>query len=148
LHAADNGDRGGNRVPVALEAVRTRGRENLHRAWDNDLVRLALHAPRRQRPPADIDALALEARSLVDDAGQGSPDSWALESNNLARNVAYHYRGFACDRVPRDSVVLDQDYQRQAGAIVRERLLLAGARLAAMLNAILLPGGSAGQGSR
>src|ERR1700694_337752 len=26
LHAADNGDRGGNRVPVALEGVRTRGR--------------------------------------------------------------------------------------------------------------------------
>ena len=137
LHAADNGDRGGNRVPVALEGVRTRGHENLHRAWDNDLVRLALHAADRQRPPADIDALALEARSLVDEAGQGSPDSWALESNNLARNVAYHYRGFACDRVPRDLVVLDPDYQQQAEAIVRERVLLAGARLAAVLNGTL-----------
>jgi len=133
---------------VALEGVRTRGRENLHRAWDNDLVWLALRAPGRQQPPADIDALALEARSLVDDAGQGSPDRWALESNNLARNVAYHYPGFACDRVPRDIVVLDQAYQRQAEAIVRERVLLAGARLAAMLNAILASGESAGQGSR
>jgi hypothetical protein len=147
LHAADNGDRGGNRVPVALAGVRTRGRENLHRAWDNDLVRLALHAPERQRPPADIDALALEARSLVDEAGQGSPDSWALESNNLARNVAYHYREFACDRVPLDIVVLDQDYQQQAKAIVRERVLLAGARLAALLNAILVSEESAGQRS-
>jgi hypothetical protein len=147
LHAADNGDRGGNRVPVALAGVRTRGRENLHRAWDNDLVRLALHAPERQRPPADIDALALEARSLVDEAGQGSPDGWALESNNLARNVAYHYREFACDRVPLDIVVLDQDYQQQAKAIVRERVLLAGARLAALLNAILVSEESAGQRS-
>ena len=66
LHAADNGDRGGNRVPVALEAVRTRGRENLHRAWDNDLVRLALRAPERRRAPADIDALAAILKSLAD----------------------------------------------------------------------------------
>ena len=139
LHAADNGDRGGNRVPVALEGVRTRGRESLHRAWDNDLV--------RRQPPADIDALALEASSLVEEAGQGAPDSWALESNNLARNVAYHYRGFACDTLPADIVVLDQEYQRQAAAIVRERLLLAGARLAALLNRILVSGGSAAQRS-
>jgi S1/P1 Nuclease len=147
LHAADNGDRGGNRVPVALEGVRTRGRENLHRAWDNDLVWLALRAPARQQPPADIDALALEARSLVDDAGQGAPDSWALESNNLARNVVYHYRGFGCDTVPPDIVVLDPEYQQQAEAIVRERVLLAGARLAGILNRILVSGGSAGQRS-
>jgi len=100
LHAADNGDRGGNRVPVALAGVRTRGRENLHRAWDNDLVRLALHARERPQPAADIDALALEASSLVEDAGQGAPDSWALESNNLARSVAYHYRDLPATRRP------------------------------------------------
>ncbi len=147
LHAADNGDRGGNRVPVALAGVRTRGRESLHRAWDHDLVRVALHAPERQQPPADIEALALEARSLVEHAGPGSPDSWALESNNLARNVAYHYRAFACDTVPPDIVVLDQDYQRRAEATVRERVLLAGARLAAVLNRILVAGESTGQRS-
>jgi hypothetical protein len=105
LHAADNGDRGGNRVAVALEA-----------------------------------------RSLDEAAGQGSTDSWALESNNLARK-AYHYRGFACDSVPPDIVVLDQDYQRQAEAIVRERVLLAGARLAAVLNGILVSSESAGRRS-
>ena len=147
LHAADNGDRGGNRVPVALAGVRTRGRESLHRAWDHDLVRVALHAPEPQQPPADIEALALEARSLVEHTGPGSPDSWALESNNLARNVAYHYRAFACDTVPPDIVVLDQDYQRRAEATVRERVLLAGARLAAVLNRILVAGESAGQRS-
>jgi len=109
------------------------------------------HAASRDRnqaqPPADIDALALEASSLVEEAGQGAPDSWALESNNLARNVAYHYRGFACDTLPADIVVLDQEYQRQAAAIVRERVLLAGARLAALLNRILVSGGSAAQRS-
>ena len=137
LHAADNDDRGGNRVQVALWGVRTRGRENLHRAWDGDLVKLAFHARNRQQPPDDIDALASEARGLVNDAGQGSPDQWAFESNNLARNVAYHYPGFACNSVPQGIVVLDNDYQQDAEEIVRERVLLAGGRLANLLNSIL-----------
>jgi len=143
LHAATNADRGGNLVQVTLAGVRTRGRENLHRAWDNDLVKLALHARNRQQPPGDIDALALEARQLAGDAGQGSPDSWARESNNLARNVAYRYVGFACNSVPPGIVVLDAAYQQEAEDIVRERLLLAGARLATLLNQTLAPPGSA-----
>jgi len=138
LHAADNGDLGGNRVAVALEGVRTRGRENLHRAWDGELVALALHARGRQQPPADIDALAREARSLVAEAGQGTPASWASQSNNLARNVAYRYPGFACGSVPQGIVVLDREYQREAEEIVRERLLLAGGRLANLLNDLLV----------
>ena len=138
LHAADNGDLGGNRVAVALEGVRTRGRENLHRVWDGELVRLALHARGRQQPPAGIDALAREARSLVAEAGQGTPASWASQSNNLARNVAYRYSGFACGSVPQGIVVLDREYQREAEEIVRERLLLAGGRLANLLNDLLV----------
>jgi hypothetical protein len=137
LHAADNHDHGGNDVTVVLAGVRTRGRESLHRAWDNELVTLAL------QPPANIAALAVEARSLVGDAGQGSPDSWAVESNNLARNVAYTYAGFACNIVPQGTVVLDAAYQQQAEALVRERLLLAGARLAAVVNQTLAPARSA-----
>jgi hypothetical protein len=138
LHAADNGDRGGNDVAVALAGVHTRGRENLHRAWDGELVRLALHTGSRQQPPPDIDALALEARRLVLDAGQGVPEEWARQSNRLAANVAYQYPGFVCGRVPDGLVVLDRDYQREAQEIVRERLLLAGGRLANLLNEVLV----------
>jgi S1/P1 Nuclease len=137
LHAADNGDRGGNDVQVALAGVRTRGRESLHRAWDGELVRLALNTRDRQRPPAGIDALALAARRLVADAGQGTPESWASESNRLARSVAYRFPGFACGRVPQGIIVLDAAYQREAERVVRERLLLAGARLADLLNRVL-----------
>jgi hypothetical protein len=140
LHAADNDDRGGNSVQVALAGVRTRGRESLHRAWDNDFVTLALHARNRQRPPTDIDALAGEARTLVGEAGQGNPDNWVSESNNLARNVAYRYPGFVCGGPPLGIVVLDAGYVQEAAALVRERLLLAGARLANLLNQSL--GGS------
>jgi hypothetical protein len=139
LHAADNGDHGGNLVPVALEGVHTRGRENLHRAWDNDLVQLVLHTRNRQQPPPDIDTLAAEASNLAQQVGQGSPDSWARESNNLARNVAYHYAGFACNSLPAGVVVLDAAYLDDAELVVRERLLLAGARLAALLNRALAP---------
>ena len=134
LHAADNQDRGGNAVPVALAAVRTRGRESLHRAWDNDFVKLALESRNRQQPPADMDALVSGAQTLLGEAGAGNPASWASESNNLARNVAYRYPGFACGAVPHTIVVLDQAYVSGAAALVRERLLLAGARLANLLN--------------
>jgi nuclease S1 len=134
LHAADNGDAGGNRVAVALAGVHTRGRENLHRAWDGELVQLALGTGNRQRPPPDIDALARAARVLSATAAQGTPASWAEESNQLARIVAYHYRGFGCGRTAADIVVLDRLYQRAAQAVVRERLLLAGGRLAKLLN--------------
>lgn len=139
LHAADNGDAGGNRVAVALAGVHTRGRENLHRVWDGELARLALHAHGNQQPPPDIDALALEARSLVATAGEGTPASWARESNSLARNVAYRYPGFGCGRAPRNIVVLDRAYQDEAESVIRERLLLAGGRLARLLNALLTP---------
>ena len=145
LHAADNGDHGGNLVPVALEGVHTRGRENLHRAWDNDLVQLALHARNYQQPPPDIDALAAEAANLERGVGQGSPDSWANESNNLARNVAYHYPGFACNSRPAEVVLLDRAYLVDAELVVRERLLLAGARLANLVNSTLSPQLPAGQ---
>jgi hypothetical protein len=118
LHAADNNDRGGNRVQVALAGVRTRG---------------------HQQPPADIGVFAAEARRMAAAVGQGTPDSWARESNNLARNLAYRYPGFACGRVPPGIVVLDGDYQDSAELVVRERLLLAGARLASVLNQALAP---------
>ena len=137
LHAADNDDRGGNSVQVALSGVRTRGRESLHRAWDGDFVRLALRTGSRQQPPADIDALAADASVLLQEAGRGSPDSWVFESNNLARNVAYRYGGFVCGHPPGGIVVLDARYVEAATGLVRERLLLAGARLAAVLNQAL-----------
>jgi len=75
---------------------------------------------------------------LFDDGG----DRWAFESNNLARNVAYAYAGFACNSVPPGIVVLDAAYQQDAEDIVHERLLLAGARLAALLNRTLAPAAS------
>ena len=134
LHAADNDDRGGNAVPVALAGVRTRGRLSLHRAWDSEFVHLALPTRSTQQPPADLAPLVREAQQLLGEAGVGTPDGWVAESNHLARNIAYHYPGFACGAAPGGIVVLDATYVAGATALVHERLLLAGARLAALLN--------------
>lgn len=136
LHAADNDDHGGNDVAVALAGVRARRRLELHGVWDSQLVRLALHTRNTRRPPRDIGALTVEAQRLVRIRGQGTPDTWARESNRLAREVAYHYPEFQCHQIPAGVVVLDAAYQRAAERVVRERLLLAGARLAGLLNRI------------
>ncbi len=139
LHAADNDDRGGNEVPVVLAGMRARRRLDLHEVWDDQLVRLALRTRSTRRPPSDIAALAAAARRLARARGEGTPESWARESNRLAREVAYRYPQFACHRTASAAVVLDADYQRAAERVVREQLLLAGARLAALLNRILAP---------
>jgi hypothetical protein len=47
--------------------------------------------------------------------------------------------------VPTGIVVLDAGYQERALPVVRERLLLAGARLAALLNATLGPASAGGR---
>ena len=77
-----------------------------------------------------------EARQLVRD-GQGSPEERALQSNSLARNVAYDYPGFACNAVPARIVVPDRSCRSEAAGIARERLPLAGARRAALLEQML-----------
>ncbi len=144
LHAADNSDGGGNAVRVRLVGRRSWRRLTLHEAWDSTLVQLALHTRNRRRPPRDIDALARRAARLLRTHGVGTPSSWARESNRLARTVAYRYRGFLCGRRPHRVVVLDSAYQRAAERVIRGQLLLAGARLAALLDRILAPAPAAG----
>jgi hypothetical protein len=137
LHAEDNADRGGNSVNVALAGIKTRGRRSLHGVWDTEFVRLALALDTATQVPPEIDALSRQASSLAKREGQKDPEAWALESNRLARTVAYDYPEFACGVVPNKIVVLSEDYQDHASAIVRERLLLGGARLAHLLNTAL-----------
>jgi hypothetical protein len=56
----------------------------------------------------------------------------------FGNKVAYHFAGFVCDGVPEGVVVLNADCQAQAQEFVHERLLLAGARLARLVDHTLV----------
>jgi hypothetical protein len=139
LHAADFAH-GGNQIPVAPHGSQRHG-ESLHIFWDFQLVTLALHVrdgevPRRVRQ-------RLEQRARAEDpalVAQG-PEQWARESNALARAVALDLPGIGCDigppGGPYPTVTLGPRYLERAEPVVLERLALAGARLAYVLNATL-----------
>ena len=138
LHAASNDDRGGNTVQVAIEGVRTRGRTSLHGAWDGALVDAAFGL-QGERWPSDalVGRLAAQAAALAPERLSTDPLDWARESNALARSVAHAHGAFACGASPAGITVLDREYVRRATEVVRERIVLAGARLAALLNGVL-----------
>jgi hypothetical protein len=138
LHAADNKDRGGNDVQVALEGRQTRGKATLHGVWDNELLGSAFAiVPHGDAPQVIVRKMVNMAREMPAASLSTNPGDWARESNQYARTVAYKFDGFACETVPDAIVVLPLAYQRRAEAVIRERIVLAGARLAALLNEIL-----------
>ncbi len=144
LHAAENRDAGGNGVRVSLVDLAVD--ENslvLHHVWDRQFVLLAFDAGFNDELPgaAKIAPLVPQAEALLMSRGVGNAESWAKESNAIARDVAHHYEGFACGKKAK-KVALNAEYQRNAAAQVRERVLLGGARLAELLNQTLGNGGS------
>ena len=131
LHDIDDHDRGGNDVHV--EALRgAEGRAtNLHSAWDTGLINLSLEAE------------AAHASRLLDDMKAHPPDTtidfvkWAEEGHALAERVAYHYAGFSPAGPPPGPIALDAAYREAALTTIDQQLERGGARLAAVLNAIL-----------
>lgn len=119
LHAADNGDKGGNGFTVFLRGKRT----NLHHVWDNDVV---------ENFGRDAGAVALQInasltpRQKSQESG-GTPTDWANESLSAARGI------YAQIRSPH----LPHDYAQRQSGLARDRLARAGLRLAAVLNRIL-----------
>jgi len=118
LHAADNGDRGGNRVQMRWRGQRI----TLHHFWDDELVALSGRDPRAIARAID----AATPRAQKAQWGTGTPAAWAERSAAVARDVIYPQAG----RAPT---------QTQAAAqarIAREQMARAGYALAARLNAI------------
>jgi S1/P1 Nuclease len=129
LHAADNGDRGGNGIEVRV-GRRSRPKP-LHAAWDADFVKRAV---RGESESAFAERLVGEHRALRDRIVAGGTAAWAQESYDLARSYAYgRLPGFACGRAPPAVVDLPPAYSDGAAEIVAERLARAGIRLAAVL---------------
>ena len=130
LHAADNQDRGGNCVPLALGGPRT---VNLHSYWDTVAVEAI-------EPDADKLAAKLSAQITPADRAaweQGDAKAWAMESFAIAQSTVYTIGskpGCASDTAP---LLLPAGYDQAAQAAIVLQLKKAGVRLALELNRAL-----------
>ena len=131
LHAIDNHDRGGNDVKV----VALRGEEgratNLHAAWDTGLINLSA-----ETETARAERLLIDLASHPVDASLDVV-KWAEEGRDLGARVVYRYPGFSAAGPPADPVTLDEAYRATAMTSIDRQLATAGARLAALLNALI-----------
>jgi len=124
LHCADNHDKGGNTVAVALAGQTT----NLHSAWDSGL--LGRIGSEEQLFPS----LSKESRKRAKKWRQGTVEDWAEESHRAAQNKVY---GKLPKAPPDTPVPLDAAYEKMANPLIREQLEKGGARLARFLNEAL-----------
>lgn len=130
LHAADNQDRGGNFVPLALGGPRT---VNLHSYWDT--VALEAIEPDAGKLAATLAAQITPAERKAWEKGDAR--TWALESFAVAKSSAYTLGsklGCASDAAP---LPLPAGYDRAAQAAIALQLKKAGVRLALELNRAL-----------
>jgi hypothetical protein len=126
LHAADNGDAGGNAIKVTVEGFDHKARDNLHGFWDVQFVEAL------GRPPAAL-AKALLAQITPEQAAewrQGAIDDWAFEAFDIAYSDGYGEPPLSRD-APQS---LDAAYVERAKRDVALQLSRAGVRLAAVLN--------------
>ncbi len=152
FHQEANGrwmnDAGGNRVTV-INGPSFEKTYNLHYFWDaawrasfdpaTGRVEVdKLHENWNHHAAATVSALAreLEVSLKPADTVRLTPDfeAWALESNQIARDVVYPRLTFTENhKIARISA----DYVALANPLARQRMVLAGYRLAALLNATL-----------
>jgi nuclease S1 len=127
LHAADNGDRGGNTMRVSLGGKGT----NLHAVWDTAIVQsLGVNAG------AVADDLIAQVTQSDRKAWQdGGAVDWANESWRLARMEIYAQKPVSGGT--RAPIILPSSYSASEGEVVRTQLEKAGERLAWLLNRVL-----------
>jgi hypothetical protein len=123
LHAADDGDRGGNDIHVAIG----RERATLHKVWDADVVAVLGHDTLGIANGLERNLSAAQRKAWAN----GTPAGWANESLGIARNEIYPpIEGRRFVRLPRD-------YAEREAAVARMQLSKAGVRLAWLLNGVL-----------
>jgi nuclease S1 len=138
LHAANRGDRGGNRVQVSFFGERDNppyGALTLHAAWDLSMVRRLIADRGGERaivsaPVADGDRIAWEKGSISD---------WTAESHRIARDAVYPplpVAGSCSSRIV-DVVAIGEAYYAVAAPMIEVQLRKAGVRLARVLNETL-----------
>jgi hypothetical protein len=161
LHAADLAE-GANRIRIAQYGrpphARARGAagwdrgdgsrrgrsdESLHAFWDSNLVNLALHPTDGNIPDGAMADLLRRARAADPASVDAPPERWAEESNDIARHFALSIDGVDCaiagalDAGQGPRVTLTREYVARGREMVQERIALAGARLARVINLAL-----------
>ncbi len=132
LHAAErNGDQGGNQIFVRIGNQTRR----LHSAWDTLLVEGAGRSLLSEQ-----DLIELLSSPKFDGAmkkSNGSAQSWALESNDIARKITYRDVPFRMTTFEEPIVLPHPSYRDRATHQVRKRLYAASVRLADTLAQVL-----------
>ena len=124
LHAADDHDRGGNRIRVRFMGHAT----NLHAVWDTGILAPAVtqgdergYALRLSKSIRDRDRLQWQ---------RGTIEDWANDSHAVARQIIY-------GTLPHEPGALPGSYDRAALPVVNAQLEKAGVRLAAVIDSVL-----------
>jgi len=138
LHAANRGDRGGNRVQVSFFGERDNppyGPLNLHAVWDIHMVR-RLIADRGGEGAVVSAPVAARDRSAWE---RGSIADWVDESHRIAADTVYAPLPVAasCSDKIVDVVALDRAYYAKAAPVIEIQIRKAGVRLARVLNETL-----------
>lgn len=138
LHAANRGDRGGNRVQVSFFGERDNppyGTLTLHAVWDVSMVRRLISDRGGERaivspPITDGNRNAWEKGSISD---------WIAESHRIARDTIYPLLPVAgsCSSRIVEVVAIDQAYYAKAAPLIEVQIRRAGVRLARVLNETL-----------
>lgn len=160
LHAAANGDRGGNCVVLTQPLLHPDGSQTteLHAAWDVDEVLRVFSALGKETATATALFLRFKNGAAVP---QLSPQDWARESNDLARTAVYQKLHIPGHTAPPGvcaqgiaKVTVNQSYLNGNVPDVERRLMQAGIRLSNILNQICAgagcvanPGGGRGRGA-
>jgi S1/P1 Nuclease len=112
LHTGYDDDLGGNKVMVQYDTIKT---HNLHRFWDEDIIELT--------KITDKDCMDLYKTNAVGFIQEVDFLKWMQESRSLLDGV-YDFPDF----------ILSDNYLKKNKVVVQKQLLLAGLRLAEMLN--------------
>ena len=137
LHVSIEGDRGGNDINVLWRGER---RTNLHRVWDSEIIldHMSEAWPWASATERD-DYFANELAAGIPLAGVDiytplDPIGWAQESHDIVRSREF---GYYWARAEHDPIEPGDHYYETGLAISKQRLQLAGVRLAGLLNQIV-----------
>ncbi|MBP9899548.1 MAG: S1/P1 nuclease [Gemmatimonadales bacterium] len=125
LHVGDRGDRGGNDVKLTWAGKAW----TLHSLWDTGLL-VATGVP-EERFVVEI-GRTLDQRGDLATLTRGSIVDWAMESHDVARDVAYPFLPTSLD--------VDNSYLTKVRLVLEDRVLRASLRLAKVLNEALAKG--------